>query len=319
MKIFITGSSGFLGRRVVTRLLKEGHQLTLLVRKPEQMKDNTPQITTVLGDLDYIDRWSQSLANHDALIHLAAPVVFWGKWSLYKHAIVDATLALYRAANRHYIKRFVYISSEAVIQDDVPLLDIDETHPYIVPNSFYGKSKQMAERLLLAENGETECIILRPTFVWGKGVPALKDIVDKVNSGQFMWIDKGQVVIELVHVDNVVEAIRLALTRGENKHIYYVTDDHPRTVREILTTLLATQGVTPPEKSIPNKLARTLAGTIEGVWRLLPIRMAPPISRFEWSFVGLPRRYNIGKIKKDLGYQPVTRWEQGVKEMRDAA
>lgn len=144
MKIFITGATGFLGRRVVERFMREGAELTLLVRSiPEDSLYHQPSIQLVKGDVTNVASYERYLSGQDVLIHLAAPVVFWGDWALYQTGIVQATEDLYAAANRQGVGRLIYISSESVLQDREDLLDIDEHHPYPKePSSYYGRAKK---------------------------------------------------------------------------------------------------------------------------------------------------------------------------------
>lgn len=317
MKLFITGGSGFLGTRLTKKLIRDGHEITAFARS-DLSAEKLSQLgcKTVVADLLSSQSYEEYLKDINVVIHAASPVSFWGEWSYFQKNIVDATRNLFEAANRNNVKRFIYISSESVIQNDTPLLDIDETFPYIEPNSFYGKAKQLTERWLIEQNSQTECIIFRPTFMWGPNVAAIATMKQKIEKGQFVWIDHGDVVIESVHVDNVVHAISLALTKGENKQIYYVTDDAPRAVKVLISQLLDTQNIHAPEKSVPTSLAKGAAITVEALWKMLHIKSPPPLSKFEWSFVALPRRYNISKIQNSLGYEPVTSFEQGLDEMR---
>jgi hypothetical protein len=174
------------------------------------------------------------------------------------------------------------------------------------------------EQGLLANIADTECIILRPAFIWGQGGEQLDRVVDKVRSGQFMWIDHGDVSMEMVHVDNVVEGVRLALTQGGSGQVYWLTDGRPMPVREFLGALLRARGVEAPDKSMPGSLARPVAAGIEAVWRLLGLKSTPPLSRFQLDFIALPRRYDLGKSRRELGYKPVRTFEQGIAEMQNA-
>lgn len=105
---------------------------------------------------------------------------------------------------------------------------------------------------------QTEVLILRPTFIWGPGVAALDTFVEKVETEQFIWIDKGQVMVEMVHVDNVAEAIVLATVKGRSGEIYFVTDGQARPAKEFLTDLLATRGGSIPDRSLPAWVVKPL-------------------------------------------------------------
>ncbi len=317
MKIFITGGSGFLGSKLIVRLVKEKHSVLALSRNAkssENLKSIGAEI--VEGNFQNISEWEKSLNGIDTVIHCAAPIEVWGDWKNFYEDIVLNTKNLLVASDKQKVKRFIYISSESVLQDKLPLLDIDETFPYPEePNSFYGKSKMLAEKEILNFSGSIESIILRPTFIWGKGVKALDTMVDKIKSGQFIWIGNGECLIEMVHVENVVEAISLSITKGKNKEIYNVTDDNAMTAKKFISALVSTRNISIPEKSMPGSLASLAAVVVEGVWKLFGIKSAPPLSRFELSFIAMPRRYNIKKIKSELGYKPIISLEQGLKEM----
>lgn len=319
MKIFLTGATGFLGKRLLDRLLGEGHQITCLVRNADAADQIAARGCRVVeGSLDNISSWLKWLPGHDVLIHAAAPVEIWGPWEKFEKEIAEATETLYRAASREGFKRFIYISSEAVVQNKTPLIDIDESFAYIKPNSNYGKAKQIAEKKLIGGVSETECIILRPTFMWGKGMPMLDEIISKIDQKKFTWVGKGNTIIEWVHVENVVGAIICALDQGEDKGIYYITDENPKSVKEIFNLLLATRHITASRKSKSSFMVKLAAGFSEFWWKLFGLKSQPPVTRFEWSFVALPRRYNIEKAKTELNYHPVISEKMGLAEMKRA-
>ncbi|RZU47446.1 hypothetical protein EV700_0408 [Fluviicoccus keumensis] len=318
MRIFVTGGSGFLGQRLIRRLTEEGHQVTALSRTTDSdTRLASLGATPVRGSLSDIPRWEKALDRQDILVHAAAPIDVWGRWRTFRHDILEASLQLYQFACDRRVKRFIYLSSESVLQDSRPLLDIDESTPYpLEPNSLYGKAKKLAEQSLLSHAGPTTLIILRPTFIWGAGESQLDTLLEKVRKGQFVWVDHGHAPMEHVHVDNVVEAIRLAMNRGLHKGIYFVTDDQPSTAREFLGALMEAHGLTPPEASLPAALVKPLAPLVESLWRLLALQSTPPLSRFQLDFIALPRRYRLDRIRRDLGYQPVRRLDEGLAEIR---
>ncbi|MDO4666244.1 MAG: NAD(P)-dependent oxidoreductase [Streptococcus sp.] len=318
MKIFLTGGTGFLGKAVVKRLLKDNHELYILSRKkPTDSIYNNSKITIINGSLENIEVWKSTLSNIEIIIHMAAPVTFWGNWEIYQKGIVEATQNILNVAKEYEIKRLIYISSESVLQSKVDLLNIDESYHYPEStNSYYGKSKQEAEKLLLADDSSLVKIILRPTFIWGKDVPALESFKSKIESKQFMWIDHGKTMIEMVHVDNVAEAISLSCVNGKDKDIFFITDDAAKSVKTFLTDLLDTQSITIPDKSIPSFIAKPLARIIENIWRTLHLRSYPPLTSFDLSFIAMNRKYRINAAKTILGYKPIVTYQEGLKGMK---
>lgn len=318
MRIFVTGGSGFLGQRLIRRLIAEGHGVSGLSRNPDSdLKLERLGAVPVRGSLNDIPAWSRQLHDHDIVVHAAAPVDVWGHWPDFRREIVDASLQLYEAACEQRVKRFIHLSSESVLQDRAPLLDIDEATPYpLEPNSLYGKAKKLAEQALLTHARTTTLIILRPTFIWGAGDSQLSALLDRVRRKQFVWIDRGDIPMEMVHVDNVVEAIRLAMNHGMHKGVYFVTDDHPMPARQFLGALISANGLAVPENSLPSALVKPLAPVVESVWRMFGLKSTPPLSRFQLDFIALPRRYRIDRIRRDLGYHPVRSFEEGLAEIR---
>ena len=68
----------------------------------------------------------------------------------------------------------------------------------------------------------------------------------------------------------------------------------------------------------PARTRWPLAAGVEAAWRLLGLKSVPPLSRFQLDFVALPRRYDLGKSRRELGYRPVRTFEQGIAEMQQA-
>lgn len=307
VKIFVTGGTGFLGKRLIKRLVQEGHEVSGLARSETSAGSLQKEgVRDVRGSMEAIAKWEEQLQGIEIVVHCAALVDVWGEWESYFQQNTVATKSLLEAANRQGVKRFVHISSESVLQDRDPLVDIDETLPYPKePNSYYGKSKMLAEQAILENKGETTCIILRPTFIYGEDDSFSVTLENMVKNKKFTWVDNGEHLMERVHVDNVVEAVVCSLQRGQHKEAYLITDGAPVTVREHFTKVAQMQGFELPGGNLPGGLARMLAGVIEGIWRLLHLKSAPPLSRFEVAFVAMPRRYRIEKAVRELGYQPV--------------
>jgi len=326
MNVFITGGTGFLGQRIIKRLQETGWALSGLARS-RQAADNlkAQDLNVVEGSLENIASWQSALANIDVVIHCGAPVEFWGPWSKYQEGIVDATKNLFIAAENAKVKRFIYISSESVLQDKDDLIDITESEPYPTrPNSFYGHSKMLAEQFIIGRKSTLHSIILRPTFIWGNGVPALDTLLGKINSGEFVWINQGKSSFEMVHVDNVAEAVALSCGNGQDKAIYNITDNKPQSAKIFLSKLIATKleatqqkAAKIPNKSIPKWLALGAAYLIEFVWRVFRLRQHPPLTRFDLAFVSMGRRYDISKARKELNYEPIVTEEQGMQSLRE--
>lgn len=220
------------------------------------------------------------------------------------------------------VKRFVHMGTDAVTFAGQSLLDIDESQPYPKKHVYlYSEAKAMAEQLVLAANvpGEFETLSLRPRLVWGPGdTTVLPVLFDMIERGGFMWVNNGRARTHTLHIANLVKATELALTAGVSGHAYYITDDEVTTFREFMTALVATKGVTLPNRSMPGFLARTLAYIIESTWLLLNLRGDPPLTRFAAGLMSSEGTIRIDRAKNELGYRPVISITKGMEELQAA-
>jgi nucleoside-diphosphate-sugar epimerase len=117
-------------------------------------------------------------------------------------------------------------------------------------------------------------------------------------------------------VNNVVEGLLLGAQKGEPGEAYFVTDGEPQVFREFITTLLATQGIEVPDRSVPRAIPGALATIGETAWRVLPLPGQPPVTRLAFWLASQECTIDIGRARRDLGYSPVTSIDQGMEELR---
>ncbi|WP_433427784.1 NAD-dependent epimerase/dehydratase family protein [Nonomuraea sp. CA-141351] len=325
MKIFITGGSGFVGGVVVHRLIAEGHEVMALARSGASIQRvraaGAEPVPGDLSDLRQADSsaptWLARLEEADAVVHVAAHMEFWGPDSLFERANHVPTVALHAASVAAGVRRFVLISAASVSTGSQRRPVVDESTPEGRPNIAYSRVKLATERALLeARDGNTELVVLRPPFIWGRGMTTINEMVKVAEAGRFAWIDHGRHIVDFVHVENLAGAVLRALTRGRHGGIYYVTDGTPTRIRDFLTPLLATRGVDlSKSRSVPLAVAAPMAAMMDRTARLLRRRSAPPLTNWLVSFTGRDRSYDITAARRELGYSPDVTLEKGLAEM----
>jgi len=305
-KILVTGGSGFLGARLIPELVEEGHEVFALARSASSDKKvRALGATPARGDLEHAERLS--LPTMDAIIHAAARFRFAGPREPYFRTNVTGTRALLEAAKVSGAKTFVHVSAAGVIMDDrgSPIRDADE-NARTYPNSFSGylASKAQGEAwVLAADKPGFRTIALRPSAIWGPGDPFSREIPDAIGSGRFAFINRGDYPFSTCHVDNVVEAIRLALDHGTGGRAYFVNDRETTTFRDFIAKLAALQDLSIEKvRSIPYRLAFTLGRLMELGAALVRSDKDPPLTRSMIRMIGREMTTSDAAARRDLGY-----------------
>lgn len=230
MKILITGASGFIGSFIVEEALKKGFDTWAAVRKSsskEYLKDE--RINFIELNLSSKAQLIEQLRGHnfDYVIHAAGVTKCLNKQDFHRintegtKNLLDAILELQMP-----LKRFVFVSSLSVfgaIKEPQPYDEIRETD-IPQPNTEYGRSKLAAEKYLESLGSRVPYIILRPTGVYG---PREKDyfmMAKSIKQHSDFAVGYKRQDITFVYVSDVVQAIFLALDKGENGRKYFLSD-----------------------------------------------------------------------------------------------
>ena len=226
MKILITGASGFIGSFIVEEALKKGFDTWAAVRKSsskEYLKDE--RINFIELNLSSKAQLIEQLRDHDFdyVVHAAGVTKCLNKQDFHRintegtKNLLDAILEL-----KMPLKRFVFVSSLSIfgaIKEQQPYDEIRETDTP-QPNTEYGRSKLAAEKYLESLGSRVPYIILRPTGVYG---PREKDyymMAKTIKQHSDFAVGFKRQDITFVYVTDVVQAIFLALEKGETGRKY---------------------------------------------------------------------------------------------------
>jgi dihydroflavonol-4-reductase len=307
MKVFVTGSTGFVGHHVAKALNADGAELRLLVRKTSNLK-NLEGIAgdTVVGDLAEPQSLKSAMAGVDALVHVAADYRLWipDPAAMYK-ANVDGTRELLRLAREAGVKRVVYTSSVATMHFRTDGIVINEDTPVSIADmvGHYKRSKFMAEQeaISAAQQGQ-QVIILNPTTPIGpndrKPTPTGRIIVDFLNGKFPAYMDTG---LNLVDVSEVARAHVLALTKGAPGRRYILGGEN-LTLKQILDKMSAITGNPSPTVKIPFAVAATYAFFEELITGR--IRGREPRATLEEVRMGRKKMYaSSARAQQELGFR----------------
>jgi nucleoside-diphosphate-sugar epimerase len=311
------------GRALIAELRARGQDVRALARsEAAQRAVREAGAEPVAGDLDSAAALLEGMTGCDVVYHSAANVKQWGPREEFFRVNVAGTSNALEQARAAGVKTFVHVSTEAVLAGERPIINADETSPRAEhPAGLYPLTKGLAEEAVLAANSPAmKTVIVRPRLIWGKGdTTVLPAIVESVKSGVFRWLSGGRYLTSTCHVRNVCEGMILAAERGRGGEIYFLTDGPPVVFRDFMTALLETQGVRPPDGSVPSWVARGLARAVESVWEPLGIEGTPPITFTAVKLIGEEVTVNDAKARRELGYTGRVTREEGLRELAESA
>jgi nucleoside-diphosphate-sugar epimerase len=317
---FVTGGSGFIGGALVRRLVEDGWTVRALARSEASATTVRERgAEPIRGNLDDVGAMAAGAGGCEVVFHCAAHLGDWGRREDFERDNVQGTRNALAAARQAGVRRFVHVGTEAALLAGEPLVAVDERAPLRFDSpALYSSTKARAEEAVIEANQNgLETVVVRPRFVWGRGDTTLLPVMtEMVRSGRWAWIGGGDHRTSTTHVDNVVHGLLLAAQRGARGGIYFVTDGEPVVFREFVTRLLATQGVTPPRRSLPVGVARAAAAAGETAWRLLPLPGRPPVTRFAVWVSALETTIDITRARRELGYEPVRTIDEGMEELQ---
>lgn len=267
MKIVVVGGSGFIGTRLVSRLMQQGHHVAIY----DLVASAVHPENVVLGDVRDTDALTQALAGADCVINLAAehrddirPE------SRYFDVNVNGAQSLVAAAERNSVPRIVFTSSAAVYGLDQP--DPDESAP-IAPVNAYGKSKAEAEnvyRRWSAADASRALLIVRPSVVFGEGNQGnVYRLIEQIRRHRLLMIGDGTNRKSIAYVDNLVEFLCAWLNAVPGLHLYNYADKPDKSISELVATIRGLMGYgVAPRAAIPYRIALLIGHLCDGIAKI---------------------------------------------------
>jgi nucleoside-diphosphate-sugar epimerase len=317
-KLFLTGGSGYVGRNIIRHFIAAGTPVVALVRSAKSAEIVTALgAVPVIGDINDTDL-AASMTGCQMLVHAAADTNHGRATAQQLRTNIEGTRSVFQAARAAGVSTALHISTESVLLDGNPLINANEDHPFPRrPAGAYSASKGEAERVALGLAAPGfKVVAIRPRFVWGRDdTTALPTLVGAAQSGQLAFIDGGRYRSSTTHIANLCHAIALALDKGRSGQVYFITDGEPVQFRSFVASLLKTQGIIAPDKSVPRWLLRGMALIGDALGNVSGGRITLPITLQEFATSAVEVTLDITKARTELGYHPVITAEQGFAEL----
>ncbi|GAE25362.1 male sterility C-terminal domain [Halalkalibacter wakoensis JCM 9140] len=261
MNIFLTGATGFLGKKLISKLIKQGHFLYVLVRNEKKfaglLKGNTAiekqQIVAVYGDITnpslVKDHTVINVMENkiDTVYHMAALLSFDEEMKKETFSVnVDGTRNVLEFSKRIGVRKFIYVSTAYTVGKGV----IGREQLYSTEQEFvnyYEQSKAVGEEVVFSYKNDFETMIMRPAIIIGdtktgeadtnfalygllKGIRMMKRIISKndfYKTKSFRVVFASETNSNLVPVDYVADVLAVASEHGEKETIYNITNPNP--------------------------------------------------------------------------------------------
>lgn len=304
-KIFVTGATGMVGSNLVKKLVEQGQNVSILIRK----NSTHPYLESLKLDIHYgdildITSIDRAIKGAEYVYHVAGKISYskWDKDELYKVNIIG-TENVMEAAIKNNVKKIVITSSTGAVGIPEGKNIVDEE--YFFANEYnkipYMATKHEAEKLALSYISKgIDVVAVCPSTIYGSG-----DI--KMNMGELIKNIKREKLPmspvggnSLISVSDCVEGHILAMEKGKSGERYILASENLKTI-DLINLIADILNVKRVNKTIPNLLLPILkfaAIISENVFRSHTIN--PAIIMFSAK----NRYFNSNKAQKELGWQP---------------
>lgn len=347
MKVAVVGANGFIGSRLVEMFhLGARHEVVPVVRRASGLARSARfALDWRIGDALDLAALTAALAGCDAVVHAA----------LGDPRQIEAMPAvLCAAAAAAPVPRVVYLSS-ATVHGQAPVPGTDEATPLHCHHSLiYNNAKVRAERAFFrdcARHGLAG-FALRPGVVFGPRSRWTADAAAALRAGSAAWLNGGRGICNSTYVDNLGEAVHLALLApGADSGAFLIGDAETVTWRDFLGPIARHLGLDesafadlpaptfPPEREdklaaltlsplyarVGSRVPARAKRLVKAVLRAWPAPAPPPDSWTLHRSVPPPRlshemalllqcawKFPHARATERLGYQPVVAFAEGL-------
>jgi 2-alkyl-3-oxoalkanoate reductase len=322
----VTGAAGFLGLYIVEQLVARGDRVRAMCRRDCAALE-TLGVEVVRADLRDRDAVVAACRGVDTVFHVGGITGMVGPWKEFFAINTLGAEHVVAGCQAHGVGRLIYTSSPSVTFDGHHQMGVDESIPY--PRRWlcnYAHSKGLAEQHVLAANGKSGllCCALRPHLIWGpRDRHLVPHVVDCARRGRLRRVGDGTNLIDTIYVENAARAHLLAadaLLPGSPVagSAYFISQGEPVNCWKWIDELLAIAGVPPVRKSISMPAAWMVGAAIEAAYLIFRLKGQPPMSRFLARQMAASHYFNIGRARRDFGYEPKISMAEGMRRLTTA-
>jgi nucleoside-diphosphate-sugar epimerase len=319
-RCLVTGASGFIGARLTRRLVADGYAVRCLVRETSDVSALAGlDVELVRADLTEATAVADATDNCRFVVHCGALVSDWAAVAEIRGVNVGGTRNILDAAAKASAERFVLLSTTDVYGHPGGRR-LDELQPPAGFANWYAQTKREAELEVrsAARRDAIKTVILRVATVYGPGSrEVVGEMARAICRGQMLTVDGGRAIAGLVYVDNLLDAIMLALgAEAAAGETFNVSDELDVTWQRFLNDLAAGLNRKPPRWSLPYGAGHGIALALEHGYRALHrvtgLTAPALLSRQAVQVLGRDQDFSSARIRAALGWEPQVGYAAGM-------
>jgi nucleoside-diphosphate-sugar epimerase len=279
MRIFLTGSTGYIGSAVLDALLRAGHAVTALVRDPEKAERVSRRgVQPILGELAKPASYSAPAADADAIIHTAFENSKRGE-KVDRQAIEALLAAAERRAMTGAPASIVYTSGVWVLGNAPE--PVDESAP-VQPVALVSWRPEHEQLVLNAGRG-VRASVVRPAIVYGGARGIIGDLLKDAMNGLVRVIGDGKNHWPCVYDRDLADLYVRVATQPEASGIFHANDEADERVTDIVDAIARHAKMRPDVRNVPIAEARTKMGPYADALALDQLVRGPRARALGWA------------------------------------
>ena len=306
---------GFWGAPWCAQLLSNGESIRVLARRPVAGLEGNPRVHVVHGDLGDPEAVERAVEGVELVYHVGAGMR--GGTEAFESGTVWGTKNVVAACLRHGITRLVYVSSLSVLDQaghrkGVPITESSPIEPHPELRGAYSQTKLIAENVVLDafRKQNLPAVILRPGQIFGPGAEKTPPSGVIGLAGRWLVMGSGQLPLNLVYIEDAVDALLLAATKPDvSGRVFQLVDPATLTQREYIEAAQR-HGSAPRVSYVPKLALYMLALGMELLGRVL--RRNVPLSRYKIRSLAPISPFDGSAARDQLGWTPAVSTREGL-------